>query len=54
MGFYRTVSRLKRAARFFFYCKKIIDIFSSIICMSYQHNSFINIVSLNSAGNIAI
>ena len=47
MGFHRTVLRLKRAARFFFYCQQIIKIFLIIRIMTHQHPCKKDIVAAN-------
>ena len=46
MGFHRTVL-LKRAARFFFYCQKIIKVFLTIRVMPHKHSGEKNIISAN-------
>lgn len=33
MGFHRTALLLKRAARFFFYCRNIVQVFISVLRM---------------------
>ena len=45
MGFHRTVLRLKRAARFFFYCQNVVQIFPAIFGVVDQQSGIENVVS---------